>query len=211
LTITDLAANEVQVTLTGDLTGQQTITGLWLDAVGLSSISIGNASGPAVPFAIGSGSTYSVTQTTVPNGSKALTGAYDLYVKFANNGASASLQGTASESFTLTGTGLSASLFATPAAQTSGQPSPDFDAMMAVTNDLGTAGSGTGYFGAVTPVPLPAALPLVIAGLVSVHSAAGDRPPLDRTSALRSVGSLPPFAGNIGAADTAESWISPSG
>ena len=170
LTISDFAPNEVAFTLKAGMTGSQTITGLWLNAPGLPSLQFAaspTASGPASPLAFGSGgSNYSATQTIVPGGDQRLSGAYDVFVKLPNSGAN-SLQGTSSETFYLTGTGLSAALFDQAAAQKQGAPSPDYFGMMSVTNVLGTAGSGIGYFGAtsVAPVPLPAAFPLLLAGV----------------------------------------------
>jgi hypothetical protein len=170
LTISDLAPNEVALTLTAAMTGKQTITGLWLNATGLPSLQFAaspTATGPATPLAFGSGgSGYSATQTLVPAGDQRLTGAYDVFVKLPNSGA-ASLQGAASETFYLTGTGLSASLFDLTAAQKQGAPNPDYFGLIGVTNVLGSAGSGIGYFGAtsVSAVPLPAAFPLLLAGV----------------------------------------------
>jgi hypothetical protein len=169
LTISDFAPNEVALTLTSAMTGNQTITGLWLNATGLPSLQFAaspTASGPATPAAFGSGgSNYSATQTLVPGGDQRLTGAYDVFVKLPNSGAN-SLQGTSSETFYLTGTGLSAALFDQSAAQKQGTPNPDYFGMIGVTNVLGAAGTGIGYFGAtsVAPVPVPAALPLLLVG-----------------------------------------------
>jgi hypothetical protein len=168
LTISDIAANEVQVTLTADLTvagtAKQDIVGLWLnlpDSAG--ALTVGSPSGPATPVSV----TQSATQTLVPGGANsALTGFYDVDIKLPN-GTGGALQGTATESFTLTGAGLTASEFVRPELAHNSSPSQSYYAMIAVDNLLGSAGSGTGYYGAGAPsvVPLPGGLALMVSGL----------------------------------------------
>jgi len=171
LSITDIAADEVQVTLTPDFVGTslQTITGLWLNDPGLTGVTVTPIS--PVPNAFVS-SAYTSTQTTVPSGTTAaVTGQYDTYIKF-NTGSGALIRGSSpSEVFDITGTGgtlTAASFNVTDAPKGAGDPS-NLYGVIGLTNYLGTSGSGVGYIAAtsdnVSPVPSPATLPLLLSGL----------------------------------------------
>jgi hypothetical protein len=171
LSITDIGANEVQVTLTPDFAGTsaQTITGLWLNDPGLTSVTVTPVSPNPNAYV---SSAYTSTQTTVPAGTTSnVTGQYDTYIKF-NNGSGAVIQGTSpAEVFDISGTGATldaASFNLTDAPKGAGSPSNIYG-LIGLTNYLGTAGSGVGYIAAVSDtvstVPLPAAFPLLFAGL----------------------------------------------
>ena len=171
LSITDIGADQVQVTLTPNFSGTslQTITGLWLNDPGLTGVTVTPVS--PTPNAYVS-SAYTGTQTTVPSGTTSnVTGQYDTFIKF-NNGSGAVIRGTSpAEVFDITGLGgtLSASSFnLTDAPKGAGSPS-NLYALVGLTNYLGTSGSGVGYIAAtsdtVSTVPLPATLPLLLSGL----------------------------------------------
>ncbi len=174
LTIQDIGTNEVQVTLTPNFAGTslQTITGLWLNDPGLTSLAVTPVSPLPNAFVA---STYSATQTLVPSGTTAaVSGLYDTYIQF-SNGSGPVIRGTTAETFDLTatgGTGFSALSFdLADAPKSPGGPS-SFYALIGLTNYLGTGGSGVGYIAAtsaaVTPVPLPAGLTLSGLGVVGV-------------------------------------------
>jgi len=158
LLIQDIGTNEVQVTLSPNFSGTslQTITGLWLNDPGLTSVTVTPVSPNPNPYV---SSTYTSTQTTTPDGAAA--GQYDSFIKF-NNGSGALIRGTTSETFDLTGTGgtLSAASFNLTDAPKNGGPA-NLYGVIGLTNYLGTAGSGVGYIAAssdtFSPVPLPAA------------------------------------------------------
>jgi hypothetical protein len=164
LAIQDIGANEVQVTLIPNFsaTSLQTITGLWLNDPGLTSLTVTPVS--PLPNAY-VGSTYSTTQTIVPSGATTgLTGQYDSYIQF-NNGSGAVIRGTTAETFDVTavgGSGFSALSFdLADAPKGTGSPS-NIDGLIGMANYLGTAGSGVGFIAAtgatVAPVPLPTSL-----------------------------------------------------
>lgn len=170
LSITDIASNEVQVTLTPNFAAGslQTITGLWLNAPGFTGLTVTPVNPTPNPFV---SSAYTATQTTVPSGTTGtVAGQYDLYVKFSNS--TPLIRGTTAEVFDITatgGAGFSATSFdVADAPSGAGSPS-NLYALVGLTNGTGAAGSGVGYIGAtsasLTPVPLPAALPLLLTGL----------------------------------------------
>jgi hypothetical protein len=169
VSIQDIGVDEVQVTLTPNFssTSLQTITGLWLNDPGLTSVTVSPVSPTPNPYV---SSTYATTQTTTPNGS--LAGQYDSYIKF-NNGSGAVIRGTTAETFDLTGTGgtFSAASFNLTDAPTGGSPA-NLYGLIGLTNYLGTAGSGVGYIAAnsdtYSAVPLPAAAWLFLSGLVGI-------------------------------------------
>ena len=171
LVIQDIGTNQVRVTLTPNFTGTQTVTGLWLNVVGLTSLVATPVSPTPNPFV---SSTYAATQTTVPTGATSnLVGQYDLFVKF-NNGSGPLIRGTTAETFDLTatgGTGFSALSFnLADAPKGAGSPTNIYG-LIGLTNYSST-GSGVGYIAAtsasITPTPLPAALPLLLTGLGSL-------------------------------------------
>ena len=173
LSIQDIGVDEVQVTLTPNFSGTslQTITGLWLNDPGLTSVTVTPVSPTPNPYI---SSTYSSTQTTTPNGS--LAGQYDSFIKF-NNGSGAVIRGTTAETFDLTGTGgtLSAASFNLTDAPTGGSPA-NLYGLIGLTNYLGTAGSGVGYIAAnsdtYSAVPLPAAAWLFLSGIGGIGALA---------------------------------------
>jgi hypothetical protein len=102
----------------------------------------------------------------VPSGStNSVAGLYNIYLKFPNSGSANSFQGQESETFDISGTGLTADSFLAQAKQTAGGlPNPSYDAFASFTNAGGVAGDGIAYLSA-KPVPLPAALALLLSGL----------------------------------------------
>jgi hypothetical protein len=183
-TITDLAPGSVRVTVNALLSGSgsppQTLTGIWLNVpnavgAGLTSLLATPGSGTGVnPMAFGAGgSTFSALQDTTPSGATAAqVGRYNIFLRFTNNGTT-SFQGTESQTFDLTGTGLTAASFFALAAQTgAGLPSPSYYALAALTNAAGTAGSGIAYISSLNatlaPVPLPAGILLLASGLLGL-------------------------------------------
>ena len=179
LQITDIATNEVQVTLTPNFAGTslQTITGLWLNDPGLTGLTFTAVTPNPNPFV---SIAYTSTQTTVPAGTTAtVAGQYDTYVKFSNS--TPVIRGSSpAEVFDLTSTGgtLNAASFnLTDAAKGAGSPSNIY-ALIGLTNYSGVAGTGVGFIAAtsaMTAVPLPAGLPLLLSGVAGLGLLAGRR------------------------------------
>lgn len=177
-----LVANQVKLTVSTFLQGQATLTGLLLNttaAPGVTAITVANAAGTgASPFpfaavdatnATNSQSRFDTTQDMLPSGTnRNQVGFYNMWLRFPNSG-TGSFQDTQTETFTLASTGspLTANSFLLRSSPTAGGlPNPSFYALAAITNAAGSAGSGIGYVAALTPVPEPEALTLMIAGLV---------------------------------------------
>ncbi len=180
LVISDTAtAGTVSVTITANLTGVQTLTGLWLSTSAAGTLTSGlttaNGTGSgespqafaaynAAPSNTQSGVSGSQNLNPIP---VAQGGSYNILFRFQNN-ASAAFQGTETRTFDLIGgasSGLTAQSFVMLAGQTSGgQPSPRPYALASFTNFGGTGGSGVGYVASVSPVPEPGTLALMLAG-----------------------------------------------
>jgi hypothetical protein len=176
VTVSDTSTTgTVQLTVSTDLTSgspPETLTGIWLNipsvqsTVGALTIGAGTGTGvvPTSFTAASNPSTFSATQSITPLVGST-TGFYNIYLKFPNSGTTSSFQGVESETFSISGTGLNASDFNALAARTAGGlPVADFYALAALTNSGGTSGSGISYI-SPAPVPLPAALPLLLGGL----------------------------------------------
>ena len=177
LVISDTATpGTVQLTLSSTWSSgtPETLTGIWLNipsvAPGVGSLTVAGATGtgqsPDSFTAATNPSQFSTTQSLVPAGStNSVAGLYNIYLKFPNSGSATSFQGQESETFDISGAGLTADAFFAPAKQTAGGlPNPSYDALVALTNAGGVAGDGVAYLSA-KPVPLPAALPLLLSGL----------------------------------------------
>jgi hypothetical protein len=173
----------VAVTVSANLTGAQTLTGLWLNipsvAGALTSFTLdpaANGSGEdpfafaAINVAPSAGqSGVSTLQNTHPAGTtQAQVGDYNLFLRFPNAGST--FQTNESESFNLVanaGSGLTAGSFLAQSLQNpGGNPNPPYYALASFTNAGGVGGSGTAFVAAnVVAVPEPQTYVLMIAGL----------------------------------------------
>jgi len=182
-----LAANQVKVTVSTLLQGQATLTGLWLNttaAPGVSAVTLADAAGtgasPGLFAAVNAisvtntQSRFDTTQDLLPGGTtRSQVGFYNMLLRFPNSGTAAFMD-TETESFTLTSTGaaLTASSFLLRSSPTAGgAPNPSYYVLASITNadgSGGTPGSGIGYVAALSPVPEPEALSLMLAGLMAV-------------------------------------------
>ena len=176
-----LTPGTVAVSVTANLIGAQTLTGIWLNlspslAGALTSFGASGASGtgeaPGAFAAIDAAP--SNTQSGIhklqdlgPSGAtKAQVGNYNVQLRFPNSGGTFQL--AESETFNLVSPGLTANSFLFTASQTAGGfPTPAPYALASFTNADGTtggAGSGIAYISA-TPVPEPEMYVLMLAGL----------------------------------------------
>ncbi len=177
LAITDIGgagSNEVQVTLTQHLVGppttavSQMITGLWLNAGGLSGVNVAQVSSPNP---LNGTVNYSSTQTLIPDTSGAQ---FNLMIGFLNSGASDINSSSGPEVFDITSTGgtLNASMFNVADLPSGPNKDSGLLAVIGVTDYTGVADSGVGYIAAV---PLPASLLLLLSGLGGIGVFAGRR------------------------------------
>jgi hypothetical protein len=167
LAITDIGgagSNEVQVTLTQNLVGppttpvSQMITGLWLNAAGLSGVTVTQVSSPDP---LNGTVNYSSAQTLIPDTSGAQ---FNLMIGFLNSGSSDISSTSGPDVFDITSTGgtLDAAMFNEPDLPTGPNKDQGLFAVIGLTDYTGHADSGVGYIAAV---PLPASLLLLLSGL----------------------------------------------
>jgi hypothetical protein len=176
----------VAVTVSANLTGAQTLTGLWLNipavasGAGLTSFTLdvaadGTGEDPFAFAGIDANPTNTQSgihklQDLIPSGAtRTQVGAYNLQLRFPNSGLT--FQGIESETFNLvsnTGSGLTANSFLATSSQTGAQnPNPPFYALASITNadgNSGNPGSGIAYI-ATAAVPEPEMYVLMLAGL----------------------------------------------
>ena len=189
LSILDTAPGVVQLTVSTLLPAAgsppQTLTGIWLNVpaavtAGLNSLTLtsGTGTGQNPAGFVSGGSEFSTSQSITPAGATAAqVGRYSVWLSFPNSGAGSSFQDHQTETFLLSGTGLSAVAFYALAAQTAGGlPNPSFFGLASLTNAGGTAGSGVAYIGVssatVSAVPLPGGLLLLGSALLAMRRAA---------------------------------------
>jgi hypothetical protein len=184
----------VNVTITGTLVGQQTLTGVWLNtgSADVSSINLD----PLLPDTGPDPSSFAAINTTPSNTESgfrsakdlkpagatfAQVGGYNIQLRFPNSGATSSFQGTEVANFNIVAnltSGLTANSFFTRAAPNQGgSPNAPPYALISLTNadgSTGTAGSGIAYIAAV---PEPHSLLILLLGIVAlgVRAAAGHR------------------------------------
>jgi hypothetical protein len=178
-------AGTVAVSVSANLVGAQTLTGIWLNldpvltgslVTGSSSFGATGASGTGVapgtfvavdadPGNTGSG-IHKLQDLGPSAATKAQVGRYNVQLRFPNS--TGAFMGTETETFNLVSPGLTANSFLFRASQTAGGlPNPAPYALASFTNADGTTGgpgSGIAYISA-TPVPEPEMYALMLTGL----------------------------------------------